>query len=390
MPVFNAYFKVIKKNIVSIMIYFFVFAGMAATFLGVYGAGERKAVFSASKTDVALFAGEDTPLVRGLVESLGSGANIVPLEDSEESIQDALFHKKIDYALRIPAGFSEDFLSGRDEIPLLKTARPLSPGGVSADMLVNQYLNLTRLYLQNVPGITAEEAAENALRDLGRSVDVEMQSSETQIKTVGLAESFRYLAYPILAILLVGITTIMMAFSDTEILRRNMCAPLSPTKMSLQLFLGNAAFAALVWAALCAISVGFYNKAGFSGGVVLLCLNALVFTVFCASAAFLAGKFIRSPIVQAAFTNILTLGICFLSGVFLDQYLLGETVRKIASFMPGFWYIKALNTIKEISVFTFDSVKPVLNDMLIQLAFAAACIVVALVVSKQKKQNMAG
>ena len=293
MPVFNAYFKVIKKNIVSI-IYFFVFAGMAATFLGVYGAGERKAVFSASKTDVALFAGEDTPLVRGLKESLGSGANIVPLEDSAESIQDALFHNKIDYALRIPAGFSEDFLSGRDEIPLLKTARPLSPGGVSADMLVNQYLNLTRLYLQNVPGITAEEAAENALRDLGRSVDVEMQSSETQIKTVGLAESFRYLAYPILAILLVGITTIMMAFSDTEILRRNMRAA-QPYKDEP---------AAFPWQRrLCSTGLGssvrnlrrVLQQAGFSGGIVLLCLNALVFTVFCASAAFLAGKFIRAP-----------------------------------------------------------------------------------------------
>jgi ABC-2 type transport system permease protein len=105
--------------------------------------------------------------------------------------------------------------------------------------------------------------------------------------------------------------------------------------------------------------------------------------------AFLAGKFIKSPVVQAAVTNVVSLGICFLSGVFMDQYLLGETVLKIASFSPGFWYIKAVNWIKELTSFSFENLRPVFEYMLIQLAFAAACIIVALVASKQRKQNMA-
>lgn len=389
MPVFNAYFKVIKKNLVSISIYFFVFIGMALMFVNLYGAGQPKAVFSATKTNIAFFAEEDTPLAGGLKQSLTESANIVLLSDDTESIQDALFHQKIAYVLRIPAGFSDDFISGRDEIPLQKTSRPMDPGGVSVDMTVGKYLNLSRFYLQNVPGITASEVAENVLRDLSTSVDVELKSSRTQIKTVGLAESFRYLAYPILSVLLMGVTTIMMAFNTPEIQRRYMCAPLSPSKMSLQLFLGNTVFAVIVWLLLCAISIVIYGKSGLNTGVFLLCLNALVFTVFCVAVAFLAGKFIRSRIVQAAVTNVVTLGICFLSGVFLEQAFLGETVLKIASFSPGFWYIKAINEIKEMTTVTFESLKPVLEYMLIQLAFAAACIIIALVASKQRKQNMA-
>lgn len=389
MPVFNAYFKVIKKNFASILIYFVVFMTMAVVFLSVGGSSQAPAAFSSTKTNIALFAEEDSPLISGLKESLSKGTNIVPISDTTESIQDALFFSKIDYVLRIPAGFTEDFLSGSDALTLQKTARPMNPGSISVDLLVDKYLNLSRLYLQNAPGTTPSEVAANVLRDLNVSADVQMKSNDVQIKTTGVAESFRYLAYPILAILMMGITAIMMAFNNAEISKRNLCAPLSPSKMSLQLFLGNAVFAVILWAALCVISLSLYAKSGLNMGVLLLCLNALVFTVFCASVAFLAGKFIKTAIVQAAVTNVVSLGVCFLSGVFLDQYLMGETVLKIASFSPGFWYIKAVNGIKELTSFNFDNLKPIFNYMLIQLAFAAACIVIALVASKQKKQTIA-
>lgn len=389
MPVYKAYFKVIKKNLASMLIYFFLFMGMALLYFNLSGGGQTTVSFSATKTNVALFIEDASPLTDGLKESLSENANIVPVVDDTESIQDALFFSKIDYVLRIPAGFTEDFLSGSDEILLQKTARPMNASGVSLDILVNKYLSLSRFYLQNIPGITAAEVAENVQRDLNVSSSVEMKSSEAQIKSAGLADSFRYLAYPILAVLFMGITSVMMAFSDPEMSRRNLCSPLSPAKMSMQLFSGNVVFAVAVWAALCAISIALYGKAGLNAGVFLLCLNALAFTIFCASVAFLVGKFIRSPIAQAATTNVLSLGICFLSGVFLDQYLMGETVLKIASFTPGFWYVKAVNTIRELTEFSLGSLKPILGDILIQLAFAAACIVVALVASKQKKQNMA-
>jgi ABC-2 type transport system permease protein len=389
MQVFKAYFKVIKKNLPSISIYIVVFMAMAVMFLNLSGGSGSVAAFTATKTNIALFVEDDSPLVDGLTESLMEISNLVPLEDSTESIQDALFHEQVDYVLRVPAGFTDGFISGTDDVQLLKTARPLSPGSVSVDMLISKYLNLSRLYQQNMPNMTADQIADNVLRDLSISADVELKGNERQLKTAGITESFRYLAYPILAILMMGITSIMMAFSKAEISRRNMCAPLSPSKMSLQLFLGNAVFAVIVWVLLCAISIALYGKSGLNTSVLLLCLNALVFTVFCASVAFLVGKFIKSPVVQAAVTNVVSLGICFLSGVFMDQYLLGETVLKIASFSPGFWYIKAVNGIKELTSFSFENLRPVFEYMLIQLAFAAACIVIALVASKQKKQNMA-
>ncbi len=389
MPVFKAYFKVIKKNLPSLIIYFIIFVATASLFFNTSGSRTTDA-FSPTKSQIAFISNDsDSPLVDGLRTCLEDNAQIADIPATRESLQDALFYGKINYILTVPEGFTESFMSGSDTVTLDKKTAPMSTTSVSIDMLVNKYLNLVRMYEQSLPDMTEQDVVSRVLEDLKLSVQVDMVSNGDQLKTAGLSDYFRYQAFPILAVLILGVTSIMLAFNSPELSRRNQCAPVRPTKMSLCLFAGNAVFAVAVWLLLSIIALALYGDMSFNTGVILLCLNALAFTIVCLAIGFLAGKFIKSPIAQAVFTNTVTLGICFLSGVFLDQAWLGDTVLKIASFLPGFWYVKAVDTIKDISVFSFDSIKPVMNDMLIQLAFAAAFIVVALVASKQKKQNMA-
>jgi ABC-2 type transport system permease protein len=132
------------------------------------------------------------------------------------------------------------------------------------------------------------------------------------------------------------------------------------------------------------------GQKGIGPNLLLLYLNTLVFSITALSIAFLAGKFIKGYGAQSAVANVLSLGLSFISGIFVPQFLLGETVLKIASFTPTYWYIKAVEAIKDLSVYSFTNLKPVFADMLIQLAFAAACFIIALVASKQKRQNANG
>jgi ABC-2 type transport system permease protein len=387
MPVFKAYFKVIRKYWPSLMIYFAVFLLVSILFISATAKTPAN-VFDVSKTGIAFF-NDDAPsaLTDGLRTYLDGSAKLVSLPDSREALQDALFYGKISYILRVPQGFAESFRSG-GEVTLLKTTAPNSTGSVSVDMLVNKYFNLVRLYQTNLPQSTEQENVAAVLRDLSVSVTVDLKAPTGQQKTADLSDYFRIQAYPIIAILLMGVTAIMMAFNQPELSRRNQCAPIRPFRMSLMLFLGNTLFAAAVWFVLCIVAMVLNRNFSLSPTVLLLCLNALAFTVVSLSIGFLAGKFIRSPIAQAAVANVVSLGMSFLSGVFLDQYLLGDTVLKIASFTPGFWYIKGVDVIRGLSSYGFDSLKPLFADILIQLAFAAACIVIALVASKQKRQTL--
>lgn len=390
MPVFKAYFTVIRKILPALLVYFTIFVVMATIFVKVVGGGTTPTDYRAVKNDIVIRSAEDTPLVGGLTEYIAQNANIVTLGDEGDSLEDALFFGRVDDVLIIPAGFTERFMSGENPLQLERTSNALTGSAVNTDLLIGRYLDLARLYVLNVPGISQEELVTNVARDVGEAAQIDIASSTTQLKAGDVTDTFRYMAYTIIALLIMGITSIMMAFNKVEVARRNQCAPISPAKMNMQLFAGNLLFTLAVWFLLGILAYILSGQTGIGPNLLLLYLNTLVFSITALSIAFLAGRFIRGSAAQSAVANVLSLGLSFISGIFVPQFLLGETVLKIASFTPTYWYIKAVEAIKDLSVYSFSNLKPVFADMLIQLAFAAACFIIAMVASKQKRQNANG
>ncbi len=390
MQVYKAYFKIIKKHIFSLLIYFGLFVAVAMIISNIFNTtAGTDGTFTETKIKLA-FINEDAgaPLAENLGKYLAENAQIVQIKDTTEEIQDALFFGQISYALRVPAGFSESFMSGGN-VSLQKTAPSLTAGSVNIDFLVNRYLNTAQLYADHVPGITQGSIVQNVEKDLAHSADVQLNDYNKSAEVDALSYYFRFIAYSMLAILIMGITTIMMVFNQTDLNNRNLCSPLGRTKMNVQMVLANATFALIVWAALCAMTFVMYGSVHVDTGIVLLCVNALIFTVVSLAIAFLAGKFIKSVSAQAAIANVVSLGISFISGVFVGQELLGKTVLTIASFTPGYWYVKAVNDIRDMTVYSTANMLPVIYSMLIQLGFAAALFIIALAVSKQSKSSLA-
>jgi ABC-2 type transport system permease protein len=382
MQVFKAYFKIIRKRLPSILIYFVIFVGVSMIITSMVG-NRGAAAFVQTKTKIAFF-NEDgaSPLASGLKDYLAANAAFADIGDDRQSIQDALFNGNIEYALRVPAGFTQGFLSDTGGAKLQKTAASGSTGSVTIDLLIDRYLGIAQLYSRNEPGISAGQIAANVQKDLANQSVAVMKANGNAPDTNYLTYYFSYLAYAILGVMIMGVTSFMMAFNDTDLANRNQCSPVKPLNMNLQVLLGNATFAAAVWAVMCAMVFLIYGKLPLNAGTALLCLNALVITAVALSIGFLAGKFIRNPGVQSAVTNVVSLGISFISGVFVPQELLGSAVLGIARFTPTYWYVKTVGDIRDMTTFNFQSMLPALYGMLIQLGFAAAIFTVALMLAK--------
>jgi ABC-2 type transport system permease protein len=387
MPVFKAYFTVIRKAIPSLIVYFMLFVMMATIFTRMVGSSSSPTSFTPDKNDISIQSAETSVLIDGLTAYLSQSANIIPIDSGKDSLEDALFFGRVDDVLHIPAGFTAQLMSGESVMQIERASNALSGSSVNIDMCISRYLELARLYVLNEPGITQTALVDRVAKDLTAQAQVDVLSSDAQVKAGDITDTFRYMAYSIIAILIMGITSIMLAFNKPELARRNQCAPMSPSKMNLQLFAGNLIFTVAVWAVLGLITYFLSGQPDFGPNLLLLYLNTLVFSITALAIAFLAGKFIKRQIAQAAVANVVSLGMSFISGIFVPQFLLGDTVLKIASFTPSYWYIKAVETIKNISVYNLENLRPVFEAMAIQLAFAAACLVVALVASKQKRQN---
>lgn len=386
MPVFKAYFKVTKKNLPTLLIYVAVFTFMTIVFSSVWG-GQSTGDYSSTKTAIIIRQEEKTPLTEGLVTYLSANTVIVQPGAGENSVKDALFYNKAAYVLTIPVGFTENFVHDKNDVTLEKMASAQAQSTVSVDMLVNKYLDLAQLYITNMPSLPQETVAQRVLQDLKISADIQLQAANVQKQTDNVVLTFHYMAYGIMAVMILGVVTMLMAFNEPEVARRNQCAPLRPSAISAQLIAGNTVFMLVVWLMLCVLAMVLSRHVKLDGTMVLLCLNALTFAISCLGLAFFIGKFIRSSLVLSAVGNVVTLGESFLCGIFVPQEILSPTVLKIASFTPAFWYIRGVDAVKNMSGYSAASLRPLLEDIAIQLAFGIVFLILALVVSKQRRKS---
>lgn len=388
MPVYKLSMKIIKKNIPSMAIYIVIFLAITLLFAG-QSVDQAESSFSSRKINIAFLSEEDTPLINGFKEQLLNYANIVALEDNKDALQDALFFNQVRYILRVPKGFTESFMNG-EPMDLIKTTVPASMSSAYIDVTIDQYFNTANVYITGIPGITQQELVSKVREDMQETVFLDFQVSETPKETNYFAMYyFNYLAYSLFAVIILGITNIMVVVNKSELKQRNNCAPVSNLRMNLEFLLGHLSFTFIAWA----IMIIFFFL--FSGGgtnkdqLLYYIINSLVFTLCAASISFFIGSLLKNQNAISAISNVVTLGPCFISGIFVPQEFLGETVLRIASFTPTYWFAKANGAIANMTQFTAANLEPVYTSMIIQIGFAIAFLAVSLVLSKRRKVSVA-
>ena len=128
-----------------------------------------------------------------------------------------------------------------------------------------------------------------------------------------------------------------------------------------------------------------FGKSLFNIGGVYYAINTLIYTLVCVAISFLAGNLTKSRGAQAAIVNVLSLGLSFISGVFVPQAMLGEPVLKIARFLPTYWYVRGNHLIDGADLTAGFSVGFMSAELLVQLAFIAGLFALAGVIIRRKR-----
>lgn len=110
--------------------------------------------------------------------------------------------------------------------------------------------------------------------------------------------------------------------------------------------------------------------------------NMLVYMLVAVNIAFLFSKVAANDQVVSMLSNIVGLGMAFLSGVFVPMQYLGAGVIRVAHFLPAYWYVIACE-----NIYKNGSGKLVvtLQAMGVQVLFAVAIFMITLVVGKNKR-----
>lgn len=385
MIIFHTFFKIIKKNIFSISIYFIIFAILTILFTG---SNQDNAIQNFTETELSISViNEDTGSLGKTVKSyLNSIHHLVDLPNDKDILQDSLFYRNVDYILFIPYDFT-DKMKEKDYKYILENVKlPDGSAGYFADAQLEQFLNTLSLYLES--GYDEESASAHAISDMKKSVTVTLK--ELDKKNIwdkdGIYYYFQFLPYIFLSILVTGIGPILSVFQQEGLNKRNLCSSLSFRSKNFQLTLGSTIFAFACYLLFFILAVIMYSKALFTLNGLLCLINAFFALLFGMSIAFLSGMFARNPQIFNMISNTLGLSLSFLGGIFVPLSIMDENILKISQFLPTYWYSKA-NDLLSVSTDLKEVMPELIKSFGIQFGFALAIFAVTLFLVKIKKEN---
>ena len=366
MQVFNTFFKIAKKQLPSFIIYFSIF-GVLIGMLSKMGTGNN--AYKESRMDIAIFNNDGSAKADYLEQYLGEIHDVMKIEDDEEVIQDYLYFQVLDYVLYIEEGFK-----------LTNIKRPGSTTGVYVDNHVASFENTYDAFI--VAGCSEEEAFEKTMEAMDTSGLVSLKGEEGGKPTIFYF--YLYFTYIVIALLINTLAPVIIALNRKEVKDRSMVSPFSDKKRNGQIIAASVLFSIAIWGIMNLLSLVVCGIDLFKADNIFYLLNSVCYLILSVGVVCIVSNFNLKAEALSMISNIVSLSLSFLSGVFVPMEIFGDTMMKIAKCMPTYWYVKGCYNISEgvINSETF-------MYMGIQLLYALAFFAVALVISKRMKLSRA-
>lgn len=385
MTVFKGYLLIIRKNIGTIFMYIGIFTMIALAVQRAYRSTGMQEGFSSTKMTVAVIDRESGPLADTLRQMMERDQILVELEDDPQILQEELYYSNVECVMIVPEDAEEKLRQGETAVQTISV-----PGAVAsyyANAQVNNLLNQIRVWL--AAGFSMEEACAQAL-ELGN------QKAEVTLEDVngnaGVRKDYNYycsfMPYAFFGACIMTAGLLVMEFKKKEIQRRIQSSAVPFWKQNLAMGGALLLIGGMVWGICILLQTLLYGGGIFTDpNVWLYLLNSILCILTALSLGFFTGTLARGPVALNGLNNVLSLGLCFLGGIFVPLEMLGGGVQKAASFLPTYWYSVINGMLGDYNTFSGEMRSTMAKGFLIQLLFVAACFGVTLMIRRKQTQE---
>ena len=381
MAVFKAYMRIAKKNMWMILMYLGIFLGITVMFR--HFAGNETAQYTAQSVPVGIIDGDGGEAAESLIRYIGRTNEIVYLEDDREALQENLFYRNVEYIVRIPENFMEKCILGDEKLEV--TTVPGTYSGAYVEQQISNFINFARCY--GAAGFTEHELGKAmAARETAKVEMLDVNGSGGSYPAY--AFYYRYLPYLFLCVLCYVMGYILMGFRRGSLPDRMAASAVPARRQSMEGLLAAGVIAIVLWGFCSMISIVFYNEDFLgSGKVTWYLLNSFVMLLSALALSYLVGSLVKTSNALSGIVNILSLGMCFACGVFVEMDLLSSSVKRAAQFLPVYWYETANEILMDYGEISGDIRNRFAGAIGIQLVFAAAFVCVTLAVAKKRQRS---
>ena len=380
MIVFKTFLKILNKNKFIIILYTVFLIGFGGFNMQT---SDNSTNFVATKPDVMIvnYDGKNK-ITNNLINYITKNSNVVQLNSSEEAINDGLFYRDVNYVIYIPKNYNKDFMNGKNPKIDIKSTGDYQSS--LAEMLLSRYIKVANIYQKNITN--EDELISKINETLSKKSKVEITSNLDTDAIAKVTFYYNFASYSILACLVYVICLILSSFKDIKIQKRTIISSTNYKKLNRQLLLSNSLFSIILWFIYVILSFILIGNIMFSTQGIIYLINSFIFTICATTIALFIGNLVSNKNTINGIVNVIALGSSFLCGAFVPMEWLPNEVLKIAHILPSYYYISSNEILKTIEVFNFKTIKPILSNMLIILAFSILFIVLTNIVTKKKQK----
>lgn len=345
------------------------------------------------RASVAVVDEDGSDLSRALASWAGGRFDLVETDGAQE-VQDALARSLVDCVLVLPQGFGQELLDAAragDDLPGVQATYGTDvQTGVLAAQEASQWASLAGSAAALEPDADAGAVGELATQAMGERADVATLTSTDagDARTAaGATTYFNFSAYPIMSSVVVTVGLVLSVFSESEVRRRQVCAPVSPARLDASLLGGCLVLAlgAWAWTSVLGLAVFADELSGVpAANLALLLVAQLAISLTPLSLAFALSRLgLREQGLNAA-GNIGGMVLTFLGGAWVPLSLMGEEVRTVAHFVPTYWVSDAVTTLLDTGALTASDLARVGTDIGVAALFALAIAALGLALSRAR------
>lgn len=389
MQIFKTFFKIANKYKGTTIVYFSVFL-VLVVLMGKIAETNGNDQFTAASVKFAVIDSDNSKASNALIDYVSNKHKLVELPDYEdETLQDNLYYKNISYIIYIPEDYEKRLMAGDTDKLISHTMKTDSAAGYFFNQDINAYLDTLQLYVAG--GYNLEEALVKADTTATEAVNSPVTTISFNKNESKLDESlyyfFKYYAYAILSVLLMGLSPILITFHKDTLKARIDCSSLPKRMQNISLMLSGVIYAIGLWLLLMIFATIYYGPANMLSQEALMCvLNSFVYVIVMLVLAVLVGAFNLGANGLNLVANCIGLGSSFLCGIFVPLWVLSDKAVAVGKFFPAYWYVTSTDMISGINGDALSMTKYWTN-IGIMLLFAVAILTVYFAISIQRRKS---
>lgn len=388
MQVFKLYFKMLKAYKGTIIMYLAIFLSVALIMTGNLSV-DSDANTEETKLNIAIIDQDNKTFGKTLKKYFEDTNNLIDMEYDKDAILNELYWRKLDYVLIIPKGFEDSLLDGEKEDMELESMKV--PGYFDASYFESELsLYTSKLTGLLEAGYSMDEATDTLMDLQGEETEVTLADFVNQNQNDACTIFFVYAPYLFITLGMNGIGIILLRFNERQVKDRMECSSTSLKERIAGLTGGILVFGVIllvvVLVAAGVLSKGsIYTDARFP----YFLLNLSVMLLFGLSLGFLAGTIAKNGDAINGLVNVVSLGLCFLGGVFVPQEFFSETIIKVAKFFPTYWYVATNESIGAMKKLTPELTSSIVSQVGVVAGYALVIFAVTLVIISGRRKRVA-